>query len=248
MKPKGYLPILLFASLLLASCAGVVGADSAALPDADAQNSPTAPAAHHSLIVAPETAPCAEDSEETCLQVKYQPDEDWVLLSTPIQGFEYQPGYRYTLMVEELDVLPPGTDAANVQYALVEIQEKTEVETMSAGLSDYAWVLHSYGSATPLNGVLEKVQVTLQYDPVDGRVYGSAGCNKYFATVRVENDSLTFETTPMGTTRMACSEEVMAQERQFLSLLSAVNRFAIEEDNLYLFTEDDSVLVFSPKQ
>lgn len=43
-----------------------------------------------------------------------------------IQGFEYEPGYQYTLKVKQFDVANPPADAPNVRYELVEIINKAK--------------------------------------------------------------------------------------------------------------------------
>ena len=108
------------------------------------------------------------------------------------------------------------------------------------------WVLVGMGDVNAPSGVLEKVQVSLEYDPAEGRVFGSGGCNRYFGSVDVNADQFVFSTAPIGAGRMACSEQVMSQEAMYLNILGQVNNFAIKDNLLYLFTGNDEVLLFSP--
>ncbi|MHA6494783.1 META domain-containing protein [Pseudomonas borbori] len=57
----------------------------------------------------------------------------------------------------------------------------------------------------------------------DGRAYGSAGCNHWFANYRLASDSLTFEQP--GSTRKLCAPAVMEQEARFLDSLGSIERW-----------------------
>ncbi|SUC31541.1 Uncharacterised protein [Providencia rettgeri] len=59
-----------------------------------------------------------------CMKVKENPSDDWQLFYSSIQGFEYQPGFSYTLQVKQFDVPNPPADAPSIRYELVKIVEK----------------------------------------------------------------------------------------------------------------------------
>ena len=79
-----------------------------------------------------------------------------------------------------------------------------------------------------------------------GRLFGSGGCNRYFGSVDVDAEALTFSIGPIGSGRMGCSEQIMAQESGYLNKLGDVTNFAIKDGMLYLFTSEDDVLLFTP--
>lgn len=252
MKPKLILGWIVAATLLLAACSGTApsseGADAESLPDSSESKSQGKPPGEQLvMIVGPELVDCEGAHPQKCMQVKFNPDDDWQLFYDQVEGFQYEPGYRYTLLVEKLEVQDPPADGSTIQYVLVELQEQSEaLVTESANLEDHFWVLTGLGTVSEPRGVLEKLQVSLEYDPVEGRISGSAGCNRYFGEVALDGNDLTISTGPMGMTRMACSEEVMEQEAAFIEALGRVTRFAIEGETLYLFSDSEEVLVFSP--
>lgn len=90
--------------------------------------------------------------------------------------------------------------------------------------------------------VLEDTQVTLQFDR-EGRVAGSAGCNRYTAGYTAEGTSLRIGQAAV--TRMACArpDGAMAQEQQFLAALATVTTARIEGDRLELRTSDGALAV-----
>lgn len=59
----------------------------------------------------------------------------------------------------------------------------------------------------------------------DGRAYGNAGCNHWFASYTRQGDTLHFEQA--GTTRKLCAPALMEQEQRFLDLLSKISRWDV---------------------
>ena len=89
-----------------------------------------------------------------------------------------------------------------------------------------AWRLLDLGGA----GVLDRAP-TLEF-PDSGRVAGNASCNRYFGSVRVDGDSIHF--SAMGSTKMACAEDINAQEQRFLAALSEAATFTVEDSILFI--------------
>jgi len=59
----------------------------------------------------------------------------------------------------------------------------------------------------------------------DGRAYGNAGCNHWFAPYQLEGEKLTFG--KVGSTRKLCAPALMEQEKRFLQALETVQRWDI---------------------
>lgn len=64
----------------------------------------------------------------------------------------------------------------------------------------------------------------------NNNVAGSTGCNRFFGEYTLTGEGLRFK--DMGSTRMACSSELMAQEGALLKALEGVNRFSFETSDL----------------
>lgn len=82
-------------------------------------------------------------------------------------------------------------------------------------------------------GLLEDSQVTLQFDE-EGNAGGNAGCNSYGGTYTVADDGLTFGM--LITTLMACDEELMEQETQYLEILGNIERFRLNHNFTMILT------------
>lgn len=59
----------------------------------------------------------------------------------------------------------------------------------------------------------------------DGRAYGNAGCNHWFASYQLHGDAITFG--PVGSTRKLCAPALMEQEHRFLEAMGKVQRWDV---------------------
>ncbi|MGU3781601.1 DUF4377 domain-containing protein [Burkholderia metallica] len=76
------------------------------------------------VYVAPQSARCTGVAPMECLQVRSSPNEPWSLWYAGIEGFAYQPGYLYTLEVEEYRVAQPPADGSSIRWVLKRVVER----------------------------------------------------------------------------------------------------------------------------
>lgn len=79
-----------------------------------------------------ETKPCVGVSEMTCLQVQKSetPEEGkWLHFYSGIEGFDYEPGYIYKLIVKETEIPPHlvPADGSSLKFTLTKILSKEKV-------------------------------------------------------------------------------------------------------------------------
>ena len=98
----------------------------------------------------------------------------------------------------------------------------------AATLAGTSWVAEDIDG----RGVLGGVQSTLVFDAAQ-RISGRAACNQYFGTVE-RGDGGRLLLKPAGTTRMACPDPVMDQERRFLDTLATITTYRREAGALLL--------------
>lgn len=60
----------------------------------------------------------------------------------------------------------------------------------------------------------------------NNKIAGSSGCNRFFGKYTLTGETLTFE--DIGSTRMACSSELMAQEKSLFQVLASVRGFSFD--------------------
>ncbi|WP_455368661.1 META domain-containing protein [[Eubacterium] cellulosolvens] len=98
-----------------------------------------------------------------------------------------------------------------------------------ACITETEWTLVSYGSKSNPQKALSNVKATATFS--EGKVTGIASCNNYFTSYEVDGSSLRI-TSPIGTTLMMCEEDVMQQERAFLSALETSKSYMISGNTL----------------
>jgi hypothetical protein len=76
------------------------------------------------LDVAAARVPCQGAFPQECYRVRPQPDTDWTLFYGSIEGFDYQPGFEYTIKVVRRSVRNPPPDGSSFAYHLVSILRK----------------------------------------------------------------------------------------------------------------------------
>jgi heat shock protein HslJ len=81
----------------------------------------------------------------------------------------------------------------------------------------------------------------------DGRAYGNAGCNHWFAPYSLEGNAISFG--PVGKTRKLCAPALMEQEQRFLQALPTVQRWDISPiEQLRLWPAEGKPLRFWPEE
>lgn len=89
-------------------------------------------------------------------------------------------------------------------------------------LTDREWVIEDLDG----QGIVDQSRITLQFFAQDGRVAGTASCNRYHGGFRLTGENLTFQHP--ASTLMACPEALMHQEQTFFRILAAVTGFDID--------------------
>jgi len=83
------------------------------------------------IFINSETRPCKQGELQTdCLQIKWTKEQtDWEILGqvNVIEGFLFESGYEYELIISEEKVENPPQDASSIRYKLVKQVSKTKV-------------------------------------------------------------------------------------------------------------------------
>lgn len=174
---------------------------------------------------------------QMCLQVKESPDADYLLFYSNIEGFEFEPGYEYELLVNKQTVPNPPADASSFRWTLIEVVSKAPVEP-AASLEGVTWELIAQVNQNGfLTMTFAEATMTLQ----GGEAGGRGGCNLFFAPYVLDGNQLTFG--PAGSTMMACEEPIMAQEQAFLANLEQSATYEIVADQLHIFDEAGEIIL-----
>ena len=147
---------------------------------------------------------CVGVAPKNCLQIQKEKNigtDTWEMFYSSIEGFEYEPGYVYTISVKETqlpaDEVP--ADGSSIKYELIEVLEKSQ---------DPLLVLHDIYIVQEIMGTviqgdsLTKVP-TMEIFVSERRISGTDGCNTYFASIEVLSEN-EINFSPVGSTRMLC--------------------------------------------
>ena len=115
-----------------------------------------------------------------------------------------------------------------------------EVSPVALPLVGTTWTLTTIASGDAVSSVLNGTEVTAAFT-ADATVSGSAGCNRYSGSYTWTGDQLSF--SPLATTKMACADDVMAQESAFLASMEQVASLAIEGSQLTLADGSGALLL-----
>jgi putative lipoprotein len=116
--------------------------------------------------------------------------------------------------------------------------ETTMAETTPPVLMGSTWLAEDIGG----RGVIDRAQTTISFEP-EGRVAGSGGCNRYFGSVTIKGDAISFG--KLGSTMMACAPALMDQEQKFFDALAATRSYRFDDPGhkLVFLGEDGALLV-----
>jgi heat shock protein HslJ len=221
-----HLPAVAATAILAVACGATreVTAPTATLPVESSS-------AVKTLQVAPSRVACTGVAPQMCLQVRESADAAWSLLYEEIAGFAYVPGYLYEIRIKEETVANPPADASAIRRTLVAIVSKTAV----SALVGPTWRLVTLEGRDVVAGT----HVTAAFDD-EGRVSGSAGCNRYFGPATVTGEQVAVGV--LASTRMFCGADgVMAQEDAYFAALGKAKAYRIVDGELRLGPEAGAV-------
>lgn len=189
------------------------------------------------LIIADHLENCVGVGPQSCMLVKENPDDEWTYFYDQIEGFEYEEGYTYELLVNEIPVPNPAADASSLRYELKNIISKTPTLINDDLVKE--WTVIKIKGLEQLSS-----SPTMIFEKEDTKVAGFAGCNNYFSTYKVSGNELSFG--PAGATRKLCPD--MSVEDSFFKNLPNIARFEIVKKELYLYDQNDELLILAISQ
>jgi hypothetical protein len=81
------------------------------------------------IFVRDKLADCEGEGPTKCLQIRESENDDWTLLYTGIEGFQYEESYAYVLRVKSETAKSSPADAPSKKLRLVEVLSKQKPGT-----------------------------------------------------------------------------------------------------------------------
>lgn len=176
---------------------------------------------------------CEGVAPQQCLLYKENPKDEYTYLYDGIEGFEYEAGFTYELVITEESVNDPPADGSSFKRTLVEVVSKTLAE-LPEELSGTSWQLVSLNGNAPIDGS----EISLSFSAAE--INGNAGCNQYFGIAAVDGSRL--YTGMMGTTLMACDEDIDQQELSYLEALRFAQSYSLDDGQLSIETRSGELV------
>jgi len=203
-------------------------------------NADTAEGGEITLYVGPELKECTGEGPQTCMMVKENPEDEYTFFYDQIDGFEYEEGYEYELRVLVTPVENPPAGGSSLNYSLVEVVNKTAVEsteTESASLDGTAWQVDSYA----VDGEMVETLPGTTFAFADGMMVGMTGCNNSSAGYTTDGNNISFE---MGmSTMMFCGDAENGQEDAIQANIAAVTTYEISGDSMQMMDADGNIIL-----
>jgi len=189
---------------------------------------------------------CIGMAPTKCLQIQKSETPDlsaWEAFHGSIQGFEYETGYIYKIVVKEnhLDPADLPADASSIEYTLVEILEKRQ--DLKLRINDIWVAIEIKGEILPS----EQDSVSLpqlEINVSEMRYMGNDACNNYNGGI-IELDDQTIRFGIAAGTRMMCMD--MKIPDLFNASLPEVLTWEIQENKLQLFDADGKEVMLLKK-
>ncbi len=176
---------------------------------------------------------CSGVGNMQCLKVQKGESinpESWESFHSNIEGFEFEPGYIYKLIVheEKLKKEDVPADASSIKYTLVKVLEKKQ--DIRLQINDI-WIL------TSLEG--EEIQPSqkgktprVEFNVAKMKVMGNDGCNNFTGSIKkLDGEAIQFG--PLAGTRKFCPD--MAVPDKFNVMLNKATGYKIKNMHLTLF-------------
>jgi heat shock protein HslJ len=176
----------------------------------------------------------------TCLQYKNDPGEDWKLLYQPIEGFNFEEGYLYTLQVKAKKVKNPPADASSVRYIIKKEVSKQKDENMNAANTrsvEGKWVIAEIKVDGKLADVSGKAW-EMAFRPAENAMNAKI-CNSMGGGFTLEGDKIKFG--PVRSTKMMCPE--IKYEDAFGKAVMEVDNFGFEKNKMFLKKGSETLMV-----
>ena len=185
-----------------------------------------------------------------CLLTRDSPTENYKVFDKTIEGFSYQEGFEYCLLIE---IQTPGitetsvpSDSSQIKYVLKEIKSKIKTKgvlTKSAiNIPDSSkWILYKLKMKEEMR-TFSITKAFIQFNTNNNTLSGSTDCNGFFGNY--SNDSV-FKFLNINSTLLACKRSV---ETEFLSALNKTNRIKITSKLLYLYCDKKLLALFTRKK
>ena len=199
------------------------------------------------FYVANHKASCTGLTSQMCYLMKNSPNGIWQNYYNDIEGFNYEEGYEYEILVKKKVIENPPADGPAFVYKLVNVVKKTPTMVISLNyrkmLDQNEYYLKRIRVDNKLKNFTDGQNVYMTFILNDNIVRGMDGCNSFSGNVIINKDSISFSNFALS--EMYCQE--VKVDKIFNQLIMKVNRYRISGSLLKLFNGKKTLFEFSMK-
>jgi heat shock protein HslJ len=199
-------------------------------------------AQHKTFFINSQQKDCTGVGPMKCLQYKEIEDGAWKLMYQVIEGFEFEPGYLYTIKVKQTKVKNPPADGSSIRYTLKKIVSKVKDTNMEATTSrspEGKWLITSLVMEGKLTDISAKA-FELEFKEAGNQV-STKICNMIRGGYTMEGSNVKFG--PMASTKMMCPD--MNYEASFNQAIMQVDNIAYERNRMYLKKGNETLIILT---
>lgn len=143
---------------------------------------------------------------------------------------------EFLIALSAAEQISVTTDQIIIHSTSGELVFQPEAVTPDHSLAG-SWKLETFILGETAHSTLAGSEIRLELS--DGSANGNSGCNGFFGSYEVENDHISFSS--LGSTMMACDENLMRQETEFLTALQQISSFRTSGNTLTLDYADGAL-------
>lgn len=187
------------------------------------------------FYVANHKAECTGIIKQMCYLLKNSPKGEWKNYSGTIEGFDYEQGYEYEILVNKKEIENLPADAPSFVYKLVSIVKKTPTMVISESNREMLGGNTFYISRIRMDHGLHYIEnysdCYINFDLNENRISGKDDCNNIMGEVTINGVKISFNI--LATTRMMCDN--IKTDRIFHQLISKVDKYKLKNNKLKLY-------------
>jgi heat shock protein HslJ len=202
--------------------------------------SSTAPV-ERELIIAPAPVACAGDPPQTCLSASEPSGDKWLMRFDEIEGFAYEPGFTYEVVVEEPPLSQEQAVVPRLRLVRLVSKEPSAAAAAPGPLAQDTWRLQSI-SDSPQDADWSTSEITARFHVGGGWVDGFAGCDRYTGALAVDGEKI--KISAPTTTQKLCAREAATRQRAYVQALAKALSYTVTGDSLELKLLDGGSMRF----
>lgn len=188
------------------------------------------------LYIADRFIECGDKTISDCMLVKNKPKEEWQNFSGKIEGFVYEEGFNYTLLV---------TGSSDKGFVLKKTLKKKKTDYNPAERMDKKkWFLYLLHDDSNFIRLLDTTTIFMQVNLSDQSVSGKGVCNHFRGVLHTEGNNVSI--TAIAFTRMACKGNIL--EGILSNMFDRMKTYKVVGNTLTLAGDGDNLLLFKTQR